>query len=66
MCERLWTLLEEGASVLSATYKAEHDLIEAGAIPSDGYLYVAKARPAADMLVRTAFERHASLTSCGA
>jgi SAM-dependent methyltransferase len=54
------TMSEEGANLLSAMFKAEHDLIEAGALPSDNYLYVAKARPAADVLVRTAFEQHAS------
>ncbi len=51
---------EEGAALLSAMFKAEHDLIEAGALPSDSYLYVAKARPAADALVRTTLEQHAS------
>jgi SAM-dependent methyltransferase len=51
---------EEGAAVLSAMFRAEHDLIEAGALPSDSYLYVAKARSDVDQLVRTAFERHAS------
>jgi hypothetical protein len=44
---------EEGASVLSAMFKAEHDLIKSGALPSDNYLYVAKVRPAADVLIRT-------------
>jgi hypothetical protein len=51
---------EEGANVLSAMFKAEHDLIKAAALPSDSYCYVAKGRPAADVLVRTAFEQHAS------
>jgi SAM-dependent methyltransferase len=51
---------EEGAALLSAMFKAEHDLIEAGALPSDNYLYIAKARPTADVLVRTAFEPYAS------
>ena len=51
---------EEGAAVLSAMFKAEHDLIEAGVLPCDTRLYVAKARPAADALVRTAFEQRAS------
>jgi SAM-dependent methyltransferase len=51
---------EEGASVLSAMFKAEHELIGAGALPSDSFLYVAKARPAADLLIRNAFEQHAS------
>jgi SAM-dependent methyltransferase len=51
---------EEGAALLSAMFKAEHDLIEAGALPSDSYLYVAKARPAAEALVRASFEQHAS------
>jgi SAM-dependent methyltransferase len=51
---------EEGASVLAAMFNAEHDLIAAGALPSDSYLYVAKARPPADTLIRTAFEQHAS------
>jgi SAM-dependent methyltransferase len=51
---------EEGANLLSAMYKAEHDLIEAGALPCDSYLYVARARPAADTLVRTAIEQRAS------
>jgi SAM-dependent methyltransferase len=51
---------EEGASVLSAMFRAEHDLIAAGALPSDSWLYVAKARPTVDVLVRTAFEQHAS------
>ncbi len=51
---------EEGAAVLSAMFEAEHDLIDAGALPSDNYVYIAKARPAADMLVRNAFEQHAS------
>jgi SAM-dependent methyltransferase len=51
---------EEGAGVLSAMFKTEHDMIEAGALPSDSWLYVAKARPAAEVLVRTAFEQYAS------
>jgi SAM-dependent methyltransferase len=53
-------MTEEGANVLSAMFKAEHDLVTAAALPSDSYLYVAKARPGADVLVRTAFEQHAS------
>jgi SAM-dependent methyltransferase len=54
------TMSEEGSNVLSAMFKAEHDFIEAGVLPSDSYLYVAKVRPAADVLIRTAFEQHAS------
>jgi SAM-dependent methyltransferase len=51
---------EEGSGVLSAMFKAEHDMIEAGALPSDSWLYVAKPRPGAEVLVRAAFEQHAS------
>jgi SAM-dependent methyltransferase len=50
----------EGAKVLAAMFKAEHDLMRAGALPCDNYLYIARARPQADELVRGAFEANAS------
>jgi SAM-dependent methyltransferase len=51
---------EEGANVLVAMFRAEQELIRVGALTSDNYLYVARPRPAADRLVRAAFEPHAS------
>ena len=50
----------EGAKVLAAMFRAEHDLMRAGALPCDNYLYVARARPQADGLVRAAFETNAA------
>ena len=49
----------EGLAILAAMFEAEQDLIRDGALPSDSYVYIAKPRPAADSLVREAFERHA-------
>jgi SAM-dependent methyltransferase len=51
---------EEGAKVLAGMFRAEQELIVAGALPSDNYLYIAKPRPDADQLIRTAFEPQAS------
>jgi SAM-dependent methyltransferase len=51
---------EEGAKVLAAMFKTEQELIRAGALPSDNYVYIARPRPEADRLVQTAFEPHAS------
>jgi SAM-dependent methyltransferase len=50
---------EEGLALLAAMFEAEQDLIRAGAMPSDSYVYIAKPRPSAGALVREAFERHA-------
>lgn len=51
---------EEGTNILAAMFKAEQDLICAGALPSDNYLYIARPRPKADQLVHNAFVPHAS------
>jgi SAM-dependent methyltransferase len=49
----------EGLAILAVMYEAEQDLICDGALPSDSYVYIAKPRPSAGVLVREAFERHA-------
>jgi SAM-dependent methyltransferase len=49
----------KGLAALAAMFEAEQDLIRAGALPSDSYVYIAKPRPSAGVLVREAFERHA-------
>ena len=51
---------EEGAKVLAAMFEAEQELIRAGALPSDNYLYIARPRPGTDQLMRDTFEPHAS------
>ena len=49
----------KGLATLAAMFEAEQDLIRDGALPSDNYVYIAKPRPSAGVLVREAFERHA-------
>src|SRR6202035_1839301 len=50
-----------GLAPLAAMFEAEQDLIRDGSLPSDSYVYIAKPRPSAGVLVREAFERHAGL-----
>jgi SAM-dependent methyltransferase len=51
---------EEGLNILAAMFKTEQDLILAGAVPSDNFLYVARPRAQADQLLRDAFVANAS------
>ncbi len=49
----------EGLAFLAAMFETEQDLIRDGIVPSDSFVYVARPRPGASAVVRTAFDRHA-------